>query len=284
MKTLARPYLMTKQINQGGCATLHRCIDSVGNRYACKRIRKSHVQRDRILTEIDITRRLNEGYGHPRIVRYVDSTEDDEYFCIIMELCSSGSVADGCLSYGDESKTQNMISDVLRGLMYMHETHGVIHGDIKPANVLVGALDAFISEEGDFKLCDFGTSMLMDDKGVVDIPRAKMAGTPWFMAPETLTHQSFSRQSDIWSVGILAYTVLGGGRLPFDDHENPMNASIVNIWQSVLQDDVPFDGGLWEYKSQQAKDFIRTCLDRDVTRRFPSAMECLQHPWLKKNY
>jgi serine/threonine protein kinase len=99
--------------------------------------------------------------------------------------------------------------------------HGIIHRDIKDENI-------FISEEGIFKLGDFGIAMKLSQ----DDPTAVMWGTPHFMAPEVFHGDSYDASVDIYSLGIVMYRLFNHGRLPFmppypetirtDDHPEPL--------------------------------------------------------------
>jgi eukaryotic-like serine/threonine-protein kinase len=82
--------------------------------------------------------------------------------------------------------------------------HGIIHRDIKDENI-------FISEDGIFKLGDFGIAMKLSQNN----PTAAMRGTPHFMAPEVYRGDRYGASVDIYSLGIVMYKLLNHGRLPF---------------------------------------------------------------------
>lgn len=82
--------------------------------------------------------------------------------------------------------------------------HGIIHRDIKDENI-------FISEDGVFKLGDFGIAMKLSQND----PTAAMRGTPHFMAPEVYRGDKYGATVDIYSLGIVMYRLFNHGRLPF---------------------------------------------------------------------
>ena len=83
------------------------------------------------------------------------------------------------------------------------EKHNIIHRDIKPANV-------FLSTHGDFELGDFGVSRTMNATTV-----GTVAGTYTYMAPEVYLNHAYNNTVDIYSLGMMMYQFLNGGRLPF---------------------------------------------------------------------
>jgi serine/threonine protein kinase len=93
----------------------------------------------------------------------------------------------------EESIARSYIRQILEGLRYLHE-HGVIHRDIKSANVL-------LSSEGIVKLTDFGSSKKYSindaDFGMTN----SMRGSPYWMAPEVVNRTGHSYSADIWSLG-----------------------------------------------------------------------------------
>jgi serine/threonine protein kinase len=130
-----------------------------------------------------------------------------------------------------------------------------------------------MSDDADIKLGDFGTSLLMPGlrNNVVEVP--KLVGTPWYMAPENI-RSLYSPTSDIWSLGIVTYQLLCGV-LPFEGQY------ITQVWRGILEKEPELDGMLWEGVSEDAKDFVKACLQKDHIYR-PSALEALRHPWLTR--
>lgn len=85
----------------------------------------------------------------------------------------------------------NISIAVLTGLQYLHQTHKIMHRDVKPSNILVNSC-------GDIKLCDFGVSAQL-----INSIANSFVGTRSYMAPERLTGQShYTVKSDVWSLGI----------------------------------------------------------------------------------
>jgi serine/threonine-protein kinase len=95
---------------------------------------------------------------------------------------------------------------ILQALAYLHR-RGILHRDLKPQNVLVTPAD------GRVKVLDFGLSVIAPK--AMEYVTQTTVGTFPYMAPELFTGAAFSRASDLYAVGVIAYQVLAG-RHPFD--------------------------------------------------------------------
>lgn len=136
-----------------------------------------------------------------------------------MPFNEGGSVAEIIRSkYQTGFKTEVLIASVLRsvlqGLQYLHG-NGIVHRDIKCGNLL-------INSKGKVSICDFGISAGFNQAN----SSVKFAGTPCWMAPETLIESSgYEYKNDIWSVGICALE-LAEGTVP---HANLQQKQVYNI-------------------------------------------------------
>lgn len=262
-------YTLLENIGQGGYATVHRAMDNVGVRYACKVLPKTKNKQRRVQKEIEIMKHLS-AYTM-RIPRYLDACEDDTSYYIIQELCKGGVIKD---YVDDKMMAENTVASIIRGVLRsLHHIHSnnVIHGDVKSNNILL----ADKSDEAEVKIGDFGTAMWCD---LDYVSSADLIGTPWFMAPETLEHRYYY-QSDVWSVGVLVVQLLTG-KMPFNDKHNPLNPNLHAIWYSILHENIPskIDNlGL----ATELKEFVLMCLERDPEKRV-SALQALEHPWLTR--
>lgn len=97
-------------------------------------------------------------------------------------------------------------------------------------------------------------------------------GTPLYMAPELIRHQKYTEKVDVWSLGIIAYQLLSG-KTPFD------GKNIKKINQNIIYKELTFPDKQWANISDNAKDFITQCLDRDQKTR-PSIEHLFDHPWI----
>lgn len=263
-------YTLHEKLGEGGYGSVHKCTDAIGVRYACKVLPKNHNRRNRVQHEINIMKMLKNSC---KVVRFIEAGEDDTAFYIVQELCRGGCVKDYISSYENygENTVASVIRGVLRGLIHMHDL-GIIHRDVKPSNVLLGDR----SDDADVKLGDLGTAILAELETVeVD----ELLGTVFFMSPENLSYK-YHMKSDIWSVGVMAYQLLSG-KMPFNDHDNPYSPDVPKIWRSILTEEPRLRGSRWATVNDEAKEFIRMCLQKSYVDR-PTAMEALNHAWLTK--
>lgn len=216
---------------------------------------------DRVYQEIAILKKLD----HLNVVHLVEVLDDpaEDNLHMVFELVPKGPVME---IPTDSPLTEEMarfyFRDVLLGIEYLHYQK-IIHRDIKPSNLLLG-------DDGHIKIADFGVSNVFEGN---DALLSDSAGTPAFMAPETLTDQDlrFSGKAlDIWAMGVTLFCFIFG-RCPFHDeyilglHEKIRTAPVEFPDMSVISD------GL--------KDLIIRMLDKVPEARI-TLPEIKLHPWV----
>ena len=265
-------FFMHEKLAEGGYSSVFKCTDHIGIRYACKVLPKNNNKRPRVSQEITVMEKLK---FSPKIVSLVEAYEDIDAYYIVQEWCRGGSVqqyVQSHPSYG-ENTVASILRGALRGLVHMHENN-IVHRDIKAGNIMLGDT----GEDANVKIGDMGTAIIMptdDDVVTVD----ELVGTIWFMSPENLSHV-YHKTSDVWSVGVLAYQLLTG-MMPFNDNDNPISPNMLTICKQIIINEPKMHGHRWLGISDDAKDFVLACLQKDHTKR-PSAIHCLAHPWLTK--
>jgi len=145
--------------------------------------------------------------SHPGIVTVHDVGEDPEsgLMYIAMEYLQGRDLKQ-LLASGHQfrpSEVARIAADVAVALSYAHSL-GVVHRDIKPANII-------LSDNGSAKITDFGIARLEASNLTVD---GQFIGTPNFMSPEQITGKKVDGRSDIFSLGVVLFTLLTGQR-PF---------------------------------------------------------------------
>jgi serine/threonine protein kinase len=208
---------------------------------------------------------------HDSIIQLVDVYEDAEYVHLVTEMCDGGELFDrivekssdakhGCFS---EHQAAKILHQLLNALSYMHK-HNVVHRDIKPENILFETED----EDSPIKIIDFGLAR----KHYANKPPMKtIVGTPYYIAPDVL-RKSYGKACDLWSVGVITYTLLAG--------YPPFNATeMKGVYAAVQSGKYCFPSADWKHISLEAKDFIRKLLQTDPSKRMTTE-ESLMHPWL----
>uniref|UniRef100_A0A8C8LVU4 non-specific serine/threonine protein kinase n=1 Tax=Oncorhynchus tshawytscha TaxID=74940 RepID=A0A8C8LVU4_ONCTS len=161
---------------------------------------------ERVYQEIAILRKLD----HLNIVKLVEVLDDpaEDNLHMGMYLTRLPVMEVPTDSPFTEEQTRLYFRDIVLGIEYLHYQK-IVHRDIKPANVLLG-------DDGHVKIADFGVSNQFEGN---DALLSSTAGTPAFMAPETLSdiHQSFSGKAlDVWAMGVTVYCFVFG-KCPFID-------------------------------------------------------------------
>lgn len=154
---------------------------------------------NQIIRELQILHDCNSPY----IVGFYGAFHNDGEISICMENMDAGSL-DLVMKKArriPEGILGKVSIAVLHGLMYLRETHNIIHRDVKPSNILVNS-------RGEIKLCDFGVSGQL-----IDSMANSFVGTRSYMSPERLQGAPYSVLSDIWSLG-LSLIEMAVGRYP----------------------------------------------------------------------
>jgi serine/threonine-protein kinase len=211
-RRLADRYVLGDEVGVGGMSRVHVAIDErLGRRVAVKLHDASVVAtadpagRERFLRE----GRTTAGFSHPHAVTVFDAGEDAGDLYIVMEFVDGPSLAEH-LARSGPLRVDEMIRisrQVLSALAAAHAA-GIVHRDVKPANILIGA-------DGDTKLADFGIAKRFDDLGASVTSTGIVIGTPRYLAPEQALGHAATPATDVYSMGVVMFEMLTG-RLPFD--------------------------------------------------------------------
>jgi hypothetical protein len=144
---------------------------------------------------------------HPAVVQVYDVVHENGRPWIVMELLDARSLADMVIEDGPVSpRVVAKIGIALLGALEVAHAHGVLHRDVKPANVL-------ICSDGRCVLTDFGVARMPTD---IQLTTPGMVlGSPHFISPERAMGSDFGPPSDLFSLGVTLFTAVEG-RPPFD--------------------------------------------------------------------
>lgn len=266
-KDVYEHYELGSTLGRGNFGIVREAIHcESGQKLAVKSIEKISIkQPHNVKLEISLLQTID----HPNILKLAECFEDDEYVHIITEKYDCGDVCDRILADGSvsEKEAREIIVSLLTAVEYLH-AKDIVHRDIKPENIMLTSSQN--SRGLEVKLIDFGLSR--KHNSYTDEPMTEMLGSPLYIAPEILK-KCYDRSADIWSVGIVAYILLGGYP-PFNGWNDG------DIYLSILKSPLIFDENDWYGISLEARDFIRLLLDRDPHAR-PSAELALLHPWCR---
>ncbi|XP_078733799.1 serine/threonine-protein kinase 33-like [Lampetra fluviatilis] len=149
---------------------------------------------------------------HSNIIRLYAVLETPKRVFLAMELCELGELRSLLEQHGAfaESTGRSVVHDVTSAIAYLHQ-HDIVHRDLKLENILVKAagVDGASGMRFDVRVTDFGLSVEVGGVGSEALLQAT-CGTPLYMAPEVLLDHDYSQQCDLWSIGIIAFTLLCG--------------------------------------------------------------------------
>jgi eukaryotic-like serine/threonine-protein kinase len=201
---LAGRYRLVERLGEGGMSVVWRAHDEVLDRQVAVKVLSPRLvadqdSRQRIRAEAQAVAKL----AHPNIAGVFDFGEHDDgerVPYIVMELLTGKTLAerleDGPLPVPEVLR---ICSQVATALGAAHE-HGIVHRDVKPANVMVAA-------NGQTKVVDFGVAAAVGD--LAD-RNAVLFGTPAYVAPERLSGDAVVAATDVYGLGVLLYRMLTG--------------------------------------------------------------------------
>jgi hypothetical protein len=229
---VAGRYRILDSGRRGGMGVLHRAHDPVLDRIVA--IKRLPAERDaepdarrRLLDEARAAARLH----HPNIVTIHEFEESPEEVCIVMEFVDGVDLATVLKRYVPLTLDVRLdiLAQICDGLAYAH-SHGVVHRDIKPGNVL-------LCPDSSVRIVDFGLARLAS--GSKPVPEG-IAGTPAYLSPEQVhDFKPGDARSDLFSFGVLLYEFLSGAR-PFQGESAPaLFTAIANSPHTRLADLAP---------------------------------------------
>jgi serine/threonine protein kinase len=251
-------YIISEILDQGGWSIVYKGVHSVLNFPVAIKMLKHHMAMDaefseKFQHEAKTIARLN----HPNIVKVYDIEERYRTIFIMMELLEGCSLQ-YLLKNMPKLPLSNMLDIILQvcsGLEYAH-TQGIIHQDIKPANI-------FIQPDGRAKIVDFGLSC---PRGHRDFD---MPGTPFYMAPEQIQGEPVDERTDIYSLGITIYEMLTGKR-PFPEE------SLGKLLDLHVKEDAPDPRILIPDLPQELHGVLMKSIRKDPAERFKNISEIIE--------
>uniref|UniRef100_A0A8K9XPE7 non-specific serine/threonine protein kinase n=1 Tax=Oncorhynchus mykiss TaxID=8022 RepID=A0A8K9XPE7_ONCMY len=258
-------YEMKEDIGLGSYSVCKRCIHkTTGMEYAVKIISKA--KRDPT-EEVEILLRYGQ---HPNVITLKDVFDDGRTVYLVTELMKGGELLDKILrqKFFSEREASAVLYTITKTVEYLH-VQGVVHRDLKPSNIL------YVDESGNaesIRICDFGfAKQLRAENGLLMTP----CYTANFVAPEVLKKQGYDAACDIWSLGVLLYTMLTG----FTPFANGLEDTPEEILARIGSGKFSLTGGYWNSVSAEAKELVSKMLHVDPHQRL-TAGQVLRHPWV----
>ena len=220
-KLLDSRYGISGLLGSGGMAKVYLAHDEVlGREVALKVLREQYAENDEFVERFRREAQAAASLSHPNIVATYDRgrSEDGSYY-IVMEYVPGGTLKDRIVRDGplDPDRAAELAAQIAGALGAAHE-RGVIHRDVKPQNVLLGA-------SGDVKVTDFGIARAASEASLSGT--SVILGTVSYMSPEQAMGRAVGPQSDLYSLGVVLHEMLAG-KVPFEA-ETPMAVSMKHV-------------------------------------------------------
>jgi polo-like kinase 1 len=193
---------------------------------------------------------------HEHVCEYKHFFEDRDHCYILLELCHNQSMNEMIKRRKrlTEPEAAFLIAQLLKAVRYMHDKN-VIHRDLKLGNL-------FIDKNVHIKVGDLGLACRLDER---DEKRKTICGTPNYIAPEVIqgdkTKRGHSFEVDIWSIGVILYTVLVG-KPPYEAKD------VKATYERILNNEYSFPGHV--RVSEEAKNLIQSLLQSNPCDRYES--------------
>jgi eukaryotic-like serine/threonine-protein kinase len=255
-------YVLKHQLGAGGLGTVYAALDPLLSRpIAVKMLKLDAVQPDQresleqqLLTEA----RAAAGLSHPHIVTVYDAGLADQGVYVAMERLQGKDLRQ-LLSVGwrpDPLLAVRIVKRVADALAYAHGK-GVIHCDVKPANVfMVGRTQP--------KLLDFGIARLVQQGAAAVDGVGGELGSPYYAAPEQMRGQALDVRVDVYALGVVLYEMLAGQRAFAGE-------SLEQIRHAVLNDAVPSAKQVNPQVDSELAGLVAKAMARDPNDRYPTA-------------
>ncbi|KAJ4724105.1 Protein kinase [Melia azedarach] len=270
-KKMINEYIKVRRISRGsyGKVAMYRNIKD-GTPYAIKTICKSRLKKVRvtrretamenILREVSIMKMLD----HPNIVNLIEVIDDQkaDHLYMVLEYIEGNPISNirRMTTRIGETTARSYFKDIISGLIYLH-SHNIIHGDIKPENLL-------LTSSGTVKIGDFSFSYAFEDE---NDKLSRCPGTPAFTPPECCLDTVYGgKAADTWAAGVTLYYLVVGS-FPF------LADSIAETYDKIVNSPL----SLPEELNPELNDLLQGLLCKDPMHRI-TLDDAAEHPWVVK--
>ncbi|MGE3176811.1 MAG: protein kinase [Vicinamibacterales bacterium] len=261
-KTIGR-YALIERLGQGGMGVVYRGWDPELQRMVAIKVisGSSESLRDDLFERFVLEARSAASLTHPNIVTVYDFGRHAGRPFIVMELVDGESMAQAIQrgTLPDLAGRVRLAAELCEGLAFAHES-GVMHRDVKPANLMITAAGAL-------KILDFGLARLTDALTSAGLTlEGAVVGTPQYMSPEQVSGLGLDARSDIFAVGTVLYELFTG-RMAFEG----ANSALVRLM--ILHDSPPAMRAVVPGFPARLEAMVVKAMEKDRSRRYQSLGE-----------
>ncbi|KAA8587207.1 hypothetical protein FQN60_001043 [Etheostoma spectabile] len=257
-------------LGEGSFSVCRKCRHKqTGHEYAVKIVSR----RMEVNTQREVAA-LRQCESHPNIVKLHEVYTDQYHTYLVMELLGGGELLERIKRkklFG-EAEASQLLQSLVSAVSFMHE-NGVVHRDLKPENVLFSGE----GEDSVLKVIDFGFARLCPAGSA---PLQTPCFTLQYAAPELFESAGYDKACDLWSLGVILYTMLSG-QVPFHSEQRGMTSSYAaDIMQKIKEGDFSLDGEAWKGVSEDAKELVKGLLTVDPEKRLKLS-DLKENSWLQ---
>jgi hypothetical protein len=196
-------YHVVEQIDTGGMAEVYKAYQPDLDRYVAIKVITSDLGSDPMfLEQFEREARMLAQLEHPNILPIYDSGRYGDTPYLVTQYVQEGTLADRMGRPLPPEEAVRIVCQVGDALSYAH-AKGIIHRDVKPANVL-------FTKSGNVLLADFGIAQAIESQRKASARASKGSGTPAYMAPEQRAGKPVDGRADIYAMGVVLYELLTG--------------------------------------------------------------------------
>jgi len=258
-RTIAGRYVLRGPLGTGGMADVFVADDlRLHRQVAVKLVPAAAITptvRARFVREARSAARI----VHPNAAVVYDAGESEGFLYLVMERVAGHTLAERLAATGPVPVREAAeVAIAVLGALGAAHAAGVIHRDVKPANIIVGPAGV--------KLVDFGIAALLDDAGSNLTAAGELVGTPKYLAPEQVSGGPATPATDVYAVGVVLFEMLTG--TPPFDRSTPVATALAHREDAppdvrTLRSDVP----------PRVAAVVTTALQKDPADRYHSAAE-----------
>ena len=251
-----------REIGRGGSATVFLAFHTkLGIPIAIKSISKFNLSLNEKMDK-NFKNELNilKNADFPFICHFFQLIENDDFFYIAMEYAVNGTLLQLLNLKGklDINFTKKIITQIAATISYLHNDLNVIHRDIKIENIM-------FDQNMNVRLIDFGLSKVLKKSECIC---HTLCGSYPYAAPEIFRRVPYSKPIDVWSLGIVLFSMIVG-KFPFEANSMPQ------LVRKIINEDPEYP----EDMDRGLKDLLQKMLNKDPKKRI-TIDEVLQHSWL----
>ena len=206
-RTIAGRYELREVLGRGGMATVYRAYQAALDRFVAVKLIDTRLASDPTFVErFRLEARIAARLRHPNLLTIFDFGDDRGDLYLVTELIEGGTLQEQLGAFGSFARALGVVEQIGNALDFAH-AQGIVHRDVKPANVFL---------EGDRAiLADFGIAKVLSGTTDAGLTAAGTGiGTPEYMAPEQLLGQQIDGRADLYALAATFYRLVAG-QLPF---------------------------------------------------------------------